>query len=1703
MKKFRFFKKKKVEEDTRKIKANDPTANATKEYAGNEISTSKYNLLTFLPKNLFEQFRRLANAYFLFLLCLQLIPQISSLAPITTILPLVFVLALTAIKDASDDIARHRSDRQVNNRETKTVVGKELVTRKWKDINVGDIVQLTNNEFLTADIVLISTSEPNGLCFIETAELDGEINLKVRQALEETGEIGEDIEKLSSFDAELEYEAPNNNLGRFEGNLIWNNKTLPLKNDNVLLRGTRLKNTQWAFGIVCYAGPDTKLMKNSGKAKFKRTQIDHLLNQIIIGIVFFLLIMCTIMTICCGFWESFFGYDYRMYLPWETYVSQGQKLGALEKSLLVFLSYIIILNTVVPISLYVSVEFIRLLQSKWIDWDIKMFYEPNNVPAQARTTTLNDELGQVEYIFSDKTGTLTQNIMTFNKCSIRGKLYGYVTDNAENEIQDPEKLKPIEFEEKDEEFQWYDQKLIDSIKNNDEDERQFFTLLSLCHTVMPEEKDGKIIYQAQSPDENALVSAARSFGFVFDSRTQNSITIRVQGQEETYDLLNILDFNNDRKRMSVIVKKDGKIILYCKGADSKIKERLDSSETDMMAQTDEHLNKFATDGLRTLCLAWKDLDEGEYNKWAAVLNKASTSMENREEKVNDAYEEIEKNLKLLGATGIEDKLQDGVAQCIEQLSRAGIKIWVLTGDKVATAYNIGLSCRLLTNDMEINIIEEDDEKEVEKKLDEVRNEMINKIEQLFDVKITDKRKRLDWNDWGIDIMKFDQHRKGYNNNNNNNNNNRGQTKEINGHMPSTTTAANDSSPQDREQFEGFGLLITGQALVHALSDKLKMRFLELGTMCKAVVCCRVTPLQKAQVVELIMQNEKKITLAIGDGANDVSMIQKAHIGVGISGQEGRQAVLASDFSFGQFCFLERLLLVHGRWSYLRLSKFLRYFFYKNFAFTLCHFWFGFFSGFSAQTLYDPFFVATYTPGQNKEFFNKKIFAESVIHGILTSCIIFFVPYLSVSNSTRPNGITQADLQSFAFLVATIMVIVVNLQNALEIWYWTGLYHFVVWGTIIVHFLFHFALYSTFIIKIFKKNYHYVGVAQSVLTTGNFWFTLLLTCAILLLPIFCREFLRMRFMPNKTDRARLNRKYRIDEKAAFVAHIKQRLRETKRAVRSGYAFSQQEGWGPLITSGRMQSKSALRRRAGTAINRVSPTTTTDYETSQMLNSNDEHLLKDEKDSSETSIPKIMPRGNRPKPSTKLISEEILKEIKSYRPLRLFINKQKRKGNVDNPFTLRVKFCQLPQDKQARYLQRSVDKYIQLLDENDIDENIQTECKLFDYLLIKSEQKKYFQSISAPTKPPGTAVPYYTQVAKQENDDDDSEPAWKSLSINEKQNYKKMRIDAKVEYLAQVRNFANDLPERLRPDYLLFVEQSPNKRQLIDTSYVNDHDDTITSRSIRQRRKSLTSLPDSLQPSITTNDSHTKLTKVQLHALHKCMPSTLYYETNISDKDKPTFTKAMTKNAYMRSLFNQLDENEKLKYISKSIKKWNEFLESNSNIIENQIPTLHLLLCKNEDIILFFSSIGLPQRPPINSYLLYNHEKEETGSQQSWTDLSQTQRNEYAQQLMELKNQYYEKLVEFVDQNLPSDYMRYEFFRNVKYAIKDYELASKSEIIDKNTGRFKLLESHLQKMMKANDMNQFNQIKQRLLSTRLTNEQKHLVEELSQVLYKYIQ
>uniref|UniRef100_W5LA57 Phospholipid-transporting ATPase n=1 Tax=Astyanax mexicanus TaxID=7994 RepID=W5LA57_ASTMX len=895
-------------EEERRVRANDREYNEKFQYASNCIMTSKYNVITFLPVNLFEQFQEVANTYFLFLLILQLIPQISSLSWFTTIVPLVLVLSITAVKDATDDYFRHKSDNQVNNRQSQVLINGILQKEKWMNVRVGDIIKLENNQFVAADLLLLSSSEPHGLCYIETAELDGETNMKVRQSLSVTSELG-DPNNLAQFDGEVVCEPPNNKLDRFCGTLYWKDCKYGLSNQNMLLRGCVLRNTESCYGLVIFAGPDTKLMQNSGRTKFKRTSIDRLMNTLVLWIFGFLVCMGVILAIGNAVWEREVGFLFQSYLPWDPPVD-----NFLFSAFLSFWSYVIILNTVVPISLYVSVEVIRLCHSYFINWDRRMFCNRSNTAAEARSTTLNEELGQVEYIFSDKTGTLTQNIMTFNKCSINGHAYGEVMDP----LGAQHKAQPLDFSTwnplADRDFRFYDASLLEAVKVGEPAVHEFFRVLSLCHTVMSEEKsEGELYYKAQSPDEGALVTAARNFGFVFRSRTPGTITTQELGKAVTYTLLAILDFNNIRKRMSVIVRNpEGRIRLYCKGADTVLFERLHSCCQDLMNITSDHLNEYAGDGLRTLALAYRDLSEEQWAEWAERYRGAEKATDCREDHLAAAYEEIEQDMMLLGATAIEDKLQEGVPETIAILSLANIKIWVLTGDKQETAVNIGYSCKMLTDDMtEVFII---------------NGHTVQSV-------------REDLRLWGgaCSVGNGYSSRDGAN------------------WIPDQEKCAQPQAPPTSvlESISGeFALVISGHSLAHALEADMEQEFLETACACRAVICCRVTPLQKALVVELVKRHKKAVTLAIGDGANDVSMIKTAHIGVGISGQEGIQAVLASDYSFSQFRFLQRLLLVHGRWSYLRMCRFLCYFFYKNFAFTMVHFWFGFFCGFSAQISLD-------------------------------------------------------------------------------------------------------------------------------------------------------------------------------------------------------------------------------------------------------------------------------------------------------------------------------------------------------------------------------------------------------------------------------------------------------------------------------------------------------------------------------------------------------------------------------------------------------------------------------------------------------------------------------------------------------------------------------------------------------------------------------
>jgi phospholipid-transporting ATPase len=587
-------------------------------FCSNRVSTTKYNPLTFFPYFLFDQFRRYANLFFLAIGLLQQIPGISPTGKFTTLFPLGLVLLATAAKEIIEDVKRFRADNQVNRRKVYVLRADKWHRVRWTQVKVGDIVRVENKQFFPADLLFLSSSDPLGLCYVETSNLDGETNLKIRQAHPDTLKVSQ-VETLQGY---LECEGPNNRLYEFNGNLsIAAKRPVPIQPDNVLLRGSLLRNTQWVHGLVVYTGPDSKLQQNGTETRLKRSAMDNATNRQVIFMFLVLLVLAVVSSLGYSIWTSLWADK-----MWYLYMANESASKMAANFFYSILTFIILYNNLIPISLIITVEVVKLIQAYLINFDLDMYDESTDTPALARNSNLNEELGQVKFVFSDKTGTLTENIMEFKQCSVSGIVYS--TDSSE-EGDDSSPLV-----------------LREALKGSGRKAMlHFFRVLALCHTVIPEwvEDSQSLVYRASSPDEEALVKAARDLGVVFKARTPKSIIIEVDGAEEEYELLNLLEFNSTRKRMSVVVRfPDGSIRVLCKGADTVIYSRLAPSE-DYSSSTNSHLKTFAVTGLRTLCVAERTIGLVDYEEWEKVYYAASTHLvkEEKEKKLDEAAELIE------------------------------------------------------------------------------------------------------------------------------------------------------------------------------------------------------------------------------------------------------------------------------------------------------------------------------------------------------------------------------------------------------------------------------------------------------------------------------------------------------------------------------------------------------------------------------------------------------------------------------------------------------------------------------------------------------------------------------------------------------------------------------------------------------------------------------------------------------------------------------------------------------------------------------------------------------------------------------------------------------------------------------------------------------------------------------------------------------
>lgn len=1117
-------------------------------YISNVIRTSRYTVYNFLPKQLIFQFSRLANFYFLCVGVPQTIPGLSTTGSYTTILPLLFFVLLTVAKEGFDDWRRHRLD-SVENARTATALrrassssaaaaqagrtgaagtwfrfrrrlgrlklraktkpydpgnfrvvpadgeandtGFEWTGVAWRDLRVGDVVRLARDDEVPADMVLLHADGENGLAYIETMALDGETNLKPRSVSPALDGCCGTVAGVARCAAEFVVEDPNSDLYRFDGRVVVGGggdggRTLPLTLGEVVYRGCTLRNTASAVGIVINTGEECKIRRNANRhPTAKKPALERVANRIVITLAIYVVLL----SVGCSM-----GYIiWRKSTERESWYLDNASVAFQE----IIIGFAIQFNNVIPLALYISLEIVKIGQMIFLNSDTEMYDEVSDTPARCNTNTILENLGQIGYIFSDKTGTLTENVMKFRKLSIAGTAWLHDTDidagedalpldtneeyNAKGkEMEYGMEMLPPKLERRSlgdslrptptvvspasptspepgrrSSSHWRStarpdhiqpelntRDLIEYIRLKPDSPfarraTQYLLAIALCHTCLPEMKDGELNFQAASPDELALVQAAMELGFVVVQRSTRTITLRVPDRDgaerqQVYEILDVIEFSSKRKRMTVVVRcPDGRIWLITKGADSAILPRLKMAhlalqKADEVRQSAEaeqelwrrseareprnsfggrpslairrsiglhpgvpgpsrrpsqnrsrsfetgsrlrksedrlrnsltirtvsldvpygarmppppyqgatptpdkftfledpsvcddsqiftrcfrHLDEFATEGLRTLLYAQKYVPEQEYLYWKKGFDDATTSLVDRQERIEAAGELIEQSLELVGASAIEDKLQKRVPETIDRLRRANIKIWMLTGDKRETAINIAHSARVCLPGSDMFIL---------------------------DVTKGDLEAQL------VGVMEDLQVLPG------------GSGSATLGHSV---------------------VVVDGQTLA-AIDEpgaaNLQVLFYSLIPTVDSVICCRASPGQKAHLVRAIRKSGSAergssspwwswwswartapLTLAIGDGANDLAMLAEAHVGVGVSGREGLQAARVADYSVAQFRFLARLLLVHGRWSYSRTARFVLATFWKEMFFYLPTALYQRSNGYTGTSLYE-------------------------------------------------------------------------------------------------------------------------------------------------------------------------------------------------------------------------------------------------------------------------------------------------------------------------------------------------------------------------------------------------------------------------------------------------------------------------------------------------------------------------------------------------------------------------------------------------------------------------------------------------------------------------------------------------------------------------------------------------------------------------------
>lgn len=950
-------------------------------FPSNHYKTTKYTPWTFLIQNMFEQFRKYTNIYFVVVTIVAFIPMLSTLDPYSILVPFVLIVLTNTVQNGFEDLKRYRNDYEINHRLFSVLRDGVFKDIENKKIQVGDIIAVQEDQEVPADCLIISTSDAEGIAYVETANLDGETTLKQFMAMKQTMSLTQD--DMVEFKCLIKAEQPHEVLDSFKGNITLadpqtgknrdlppdNPDVIPLDQTNMMLRGVTLRNTKWALGIVVYAGVRTKLSLNQLKPSFQLSSTEQQLNKFALFVFAWISAIQIGFTLASHFVEQ--NNPGRWYVPFQNYADP-----AAVDSVIVFFSYFVILSYFIPISAFVNFEIAKATNAGFMITDDEM-KNRDGKSMKVKSWNLLDELSRVEYIFTDKTGTLTENKMVFKGMTVDGVRLD------DQELYNPSIAKSPN--------------VIELLMN-----------MACNHQLLPKESDGSglPLFASPNPDEIALVTGAYYSGIQLLDRTKTTIIVRNkhtqlrEGLDEDirFNVLANFPFSSLRKRSSVVVSgPTGEVVLYTKGADAVMLERLEPGQNTQPIVESTHA--YSVMGFRTLVFTKRVVPPEEWAnfqpRWAAALS----SIADREQQVAELMNEMEQNLRLQGCTSIEDKLQDGVPWAIDFLKRASIKIWMITGDKQETAENIGKSCKLLKEDTHIIRV------------------VGSKTREACLTQLAECEEEL------------------------------------------------KANPK-------CSLVIDGPSLIFALT-LFRDELLEVGKQCETVIVCRADPIQKAGVVNIIKKGTHAVCLAIGDGANDVSMLQEATIGVGIYGEEGTQAARTADFAIHYFKHLTKLICVHGRYNMLRISLMFEYSFYKNIGLIGAQVWFAFFNYWSAFSFFDDWVMAWYNqlinglPPIGMQMFEKDLseaqimkypgaylelrkgmyftwysFLRWIASAVWASAVIYFSTFLIPPMQQNGwNDGMQVNAQIAAY--GGIWALLIRGMLATQYWVWLSVVYFVV------------------------------------------------------------------------------------------------------------------------------------------------------------------------------------------------------------------------------------------------------------------------------------------------------------------------------------------------------------------------------------------------------------------------------------------------------------------------------------------------------------------------------------------------------------------------------------------------------------------------------------------------------------------------------------